>query len=448
MHYDDDYILQKIFLVHINKEIISNILKKVRECEQKSKDVNKSRISIKYDESNALTSTTDKSVKDKIKDFIPYGMSDYINKKDEILKNIGFEKYSIRFNIEFESNITQNDLIDFSLGIKPIAIKKIDNIMETRFSIELPSKIKEFEDAKNIKMLIKHNKPKAKLFIKENCFSNPLIFELYSTITNVCLIDKNIMLLENDLLSFKIDFDEANHEINISYEYDKKYNFKELFNIFELINLANKTKGQLFFELYIGDIIDKKPIQISFNNNEIELHLYSIFNKFSKILHCIEISDEIKITIQDIDNIKEQIQNIYDLLFLDLEKININYELKTYKNSNNTKEALIVPVSIIVDKYIIGTVLILTGDIIYDESNQYKLIIKSRKNIHNFKIEEKEFNFELLKDIVYKSYDYCNEEKKQILPVIFTKYVVSNDMILNVINSISGYFNIDSKNHQ
>ena len=117
MHFDNFNEVQNIFLVHIDKEIISKVLEKVRICEHQQKKINQSTITIQYNKSHKIDTISGLDLKKQIEKFIPNSMSDYINNKNKILKSVGYNDKSIAITMKFPTSITDDDLIDMSMGL-------------------------------------------------------------------------------------------------------------------------------------------------------------------------------------------------------------------------------------------------------------------------------------------------------------------------------------------
>lgn len=118
LEYDNESQPVNVFLVHINKEIIFNVLKSAREnsTSKARKNFNKKTLTIKYDESNKLSCLTGNSFIKAINSYIPKGMNEYVKEKQHQLKTLGYEKSWGQMKFKASSLGTENDLVSASLG--------------------------------------------------------------------------------------------------------------------------------------------------------------------------------------------------------------------------------------------------------------------------------------------------------------------------------------------
>jgi len=148
------------YIVHIDEQWIPKILKRVQERnnpfsvgkkkkkkklkkgkrgpkkkQQVGPALNKTTISVKYDESNRLNQPNGQSLKAAIEAAVPHNMQKYIEDKKRHLESTGFEDGygTVKFSVEGEQDIS--GLIDLSLGLKDSLKVKDPIFTPKRFGI-------------------------------------------------------------------------------------------------------------------------------------------------------------------------------------------------------------------------------------------------------------------------------------------------------------------------
>lgn len=128
---------EEAFLVHINKDIIFDVLRSAREnsLNKSRKKFNKKTLTIKYDNSNKIDHLTGEDLIRNINEHIPEGMTEYVNKKQYQLKNLGYEKSYGTMKFKASTISSENDLVSASLGwVERIKVTDVISF-DTRFEI-------------------------------------------------------------------------------------------------------------------------------------------------------------------------------------------------------------------------------------------------------------------------------------------------------------------------
>ncbi|MBS4018326.1 MAG: hypothetical protein KGZ68_08835, partial [Dechloromonas sp.] len=130
IEFDKKDVAQRAFLVHVDEGLISKTLKRIHELENVSGcfDHHKRSLTIHYGPENEIPSLRGESLKRKIEEYVPSGMSAYMANKRQHLESTGFENgfAQITFSTEGETNLT--DLIDVSIGLKQsVQISKFES---------------------------------------------------------------------------------------------------------------------------------------------------------------------------------------------------------------------------------------------------------------------------------------------------------------------------------
>lgn len=394
--------VQDIYLVHIGEDIIGKILKRVRECDLNGKELNESTISIKFNEENRLKTNTGLELKKQIQTFIPNGMSDYIKSKDKMIKSVGFNDGAISMSLEFPTDISEDDLINMSMGLKKSLPVKISNITLERFDIKLPHNILELTNSIEITIsILNESTQKAKLIVKKTK-NSPVLFEcdfdVY--IDKFQLVDNKRMTLKNDFLTLRLDFEKATHRLEFdSFELQDCRKLGDWLNIFKFAHLVGDKDKVFYSETRMGDrVLNSNPnFQININEPDWMIEMYNMFNKLSDIYRVIGLSNSESVILKDIQNNYEQINDLHGLACSELKDIKINFDANL--NYKNSKSALIMPTTTIINNQIIGVVFVLIGVLNNDEKNAYSFVPQERKISESFIVNE-EFTNSIIQEVI------------------------------------------------
>jgi len=258
-HKDPPLSPQAAYIVHVDKELISKVLRRLREndLENTPKELHKCFMKISYKAALKVQINASLNIKEAIESFIPNGMNHYSEKKLSLLKNLGYEQagFQLKFNMP---SVQHSDLVDMSLGL----IKSFDvtnsRLLDNRFNIlNEKNPIKESDSAK---ISVGNPKPqKGELRFSETKFSTATCFDV-----NIFPLPFNPTLLKSeqtfliqaklfalvikglDFTEFSVRFTAENETsiediISFLILFSKDNNFKELF-----ISLSATGIGPLF----------------------------------------------------------------------------------------------------------------------------------------------------------------------------------------------------------
>lgn len=119
LEFDGHSAPKKAFLLHLDKEIIEKVLKRVYTSEQsiKKKPLNKQTMTLKYGPKNELKELTGEFFRDAILKYIGKNFQEYIKNKSVILENAGFESEGVEINFKVSQEIL-SDFVDVAIGLK------------------------------------------------------------------------------------------------------------------------------------------------------------------------------------------------------------------------------------------------------------------------------------------------------------------------------------------
>jgi len=135
--YGDNHAPESAYLVHIDDEISTRVLAKVRALEKKGRSdkLHKSKLTIKYSNQYKIRSLDGDGIREAIQQYLPDGMNNYVVNKQNKITSLGEPGFRLRTQFNHQD---VESLVDLSLGLKENM--KMDGIAAhtTRFGIDLP----------------------------------------------------------------------------------------------------------------------------------------------------------------------------------------------------------------------------------------------------------------------------------------------------------------------
>ncbi len=193
IEFDETESAKSAFLVHIDNDLISKVLKRLREIDQSDQenDFNKRTMTIFYDDSHRLPSLDGVGLKKAILGHINGTIEEYISKKKKYLESTGFEDgfAQMHFTTSGEENLEK--LLNVSLGIeKDVEVSNFTGV-HCRFGILGK---KPFVSVESAKLSMPNLQPTAsgKVRFKESKLSPGISFDarLYISPLNVMVPEK------------------------------------------------------------------------------------------------------------------------------------------------------------------------------------------------------------------------------------------------------------------
>ncbi|RRZ97199.1 hypothetical protein EGK14_00695 [Erwinia sp. 198] len=265
--YDGNESIESAYLVHINRDVMFQVLKRIRQNDTgKKSPLHKLSFTINHSDEDEIFLFNKDALKNAIEKHIPLGMKRYCEDKLRDLGDIGYKgtRYALNFKIASENDY--KSLINASLGYPAtINIKDVQG-WDTRFDINF--RMEELEAEKAIIEItsveafstgtIRFEDEKEDATFKCEFFISPIAFNA-----------------PDDLASFRISSDffdlivgVKNNQMKMDFEsYDKVFHLADLRELLLLIKMLNTPNGQL---------------KLTIKNNEgIETSFFASNNSFS-----------------------------------------------------------------------------------------------------------------------------------------------------------------------
>lgn len=117
LEYNDEQILLRAYLIHIDFEWIKKILQKTAPIAvgETHKELHHTMMTIKYDDSHQFSDLSGRGFANEVLNYIGNNMDAYVQQKKAYLQQVGFEKGSGKFS--FKEEVGESKLLDLSLGL-------------------------------------------------------------------------------------------------------------------------------------------------------------------------------------------------------------------------------------------------------------------------------------------------------------------------------------------
>ena len=382
LEFDGESSVQKAFVVHVNNELITKILKKLHKTEQSDKEnnFNKRKMTIHYTNKNLINELSGESLKARFIKEIGNDAAEYIARKKKHLESTGYENGMANFTFTTEGENDLKKLIDVSIGIEEeVEISSFKGI-NTRFGIMSNNP---FVACSTGKISMPGLKPmtKGRIIFKEGKFSPVLSFkaDLYNSPLNQVVPDE-LKKIRVKGEFFELHLHPFTNEASFSFSLpeDSRLEINKFRDAIKLLNLLNCKNKQLISE-FIFDDFPKLKFHV-----ECETQEFDFSDKLKTIESAIKIIIEFGITEHTSISTSEIIK--YRNLILEMDVI-LNSSESTYRiefgvegdDYNEDKEtAFICLITAPIGNHILGCILTITGKIEKLDNNKYLLIANNR----------------------------------------------------------------------
>jgi len=322
IEFDGEDSPQRIFLVHLDTDLISKILSRLHDADIAGENdtLHKKTMTIFYDDSHQLNVVSGHSLSTAIKNWIGANMAGYVEEKNFSLKSIGFNSGFADISILSVGYENISKLIDMSIGIADEA--EIAEMLgyTKRFG---KSSLIPFVDEKNLKLSMPELKPKAegilKIKLEKTGTSLSLPAKLYvSPFNSGVPVEMRKSRFAGDFFNFI--FNPFTNECTFRFEFsEKSYEINNLrLNLIFLQKIS--VRDQILYVEFISDQYPPLPFQIKspgqvFNfTNEI-----SAVDSGNRILSKLNIFNPIKISLPELSKYAASIIEM-DLILSDTPK--------------------------------------------------------------------------------------------------------------------------------
>ncbi len=415
---------QAIYLTHIDKNLIERTLKRLRELSEKNvSNFNKRKLTINFSEEDKVKGVSGEALKTAIEKHIPKGLSSYIQEKEKIIQEVGFDSGWAQINFDVTGENPIEKMVDLTLGL--VDEVEVSNFIgrHSRFNI---LSLKPFVKHKSGRIQMSNLKPDkiCTVKFKESKYGPGHSFKakFYSSPFNRLLPEKNAKFrIEWKLFNLVVKPYIGETIFQYSFSDDaKETSIKELFQFLKLIDSFSKNKDQTrYIEISIGDEIP--PLTGSFNINDfpqVDVPL-DIVSKACSIAEKYQIENNIYISLFEILQYSQSVSEFYDVVMNHNISLKFSFEIDNDKIDLSKKVGGIFFINTKIGKYAIGCVLGAVGSA-QKTKKRYEVINPQRKYIKDIIVEEQTTvkSHDLLK-LAHEIADKM--EKLDITPIILMK---------------------------
>lgn len=381
IEFDKKEMAQRAYVVHVDNELISNVLKRLHEIEQSERDnnFNKRTMTIHYNDNNLLEMSNGNSLKAQFLHHIGTDVSEYIANKKSHLESTGYENglAQITFTTEGEENF--KSLIDVSLGVKnEVEISELKN-MDMRFGILSNNPTLGYNDGKLTMPNLKPTR-EGNIRFKEDRLSIGLSFECKFYISPFYrMIPNELNKLRVAGKFFDLIFNPLTGISSFSFSFgeEKRFELTKFRNAFKLLNLLTKSDRKIIAEL-LFDNYPKLELKVGCKAQDFDFsEELKVLNSALKIMTDFDFHDFIDISLDEMSRYGNQICQMEEIISSSLSsslfEIEFGIGIDSDKYDTTKKTACIVLFTTPIGSHVFGVILVIIGNVEEIEDGRYRL---------------------------------------------------------------------------
>lgn len=381
IEFDEKNTAQRAYVVHVDNELITKVLKRLHEIEQSNKEnnFNKRKMTIHYDESNLLDEPNGESLKHCFSRHIGEDVAEYISNKKRHLESTGYENgfAQITFTTKGEDNL--KTLIDMSLGIETeVELSKVRGV-DTRFGIL--SKNPSFDSDGGAKLSMPNLTPKAegKIRFREKKLSSGLSFDakVYVSPFNAMVPDElKKMRVEGEFFDFKLNPYTGSATYSFSFGEGIRLEIRKFRDAIKLMNLLSSSGKKVAAEL-ITDELPKLEFSVGCKDQEFDFSdELKALNSAVRILSEFDVTELVDITLDEITKYQTQICQLGEIFSSSPGLFRIEFGVEGGDYDSQKETACIFLITAPVGSHIFGVILSAIGSVESIDDGRFRLIAK------------------------------------------------------------------------
>lgn len=383
IEFDRKDVAQRAFLVHVDESLISKTLKRIHELENVSGcfDHHKRSLTIHYGPENEIPTLRGESLKQKIEEYVPSGMSAYVANKSQHLKSTGFENgfAQITFSTEGETNLT--DFIDVSIGLKQsVQISKFESF-HTRFGLKSKDPIIERADGM---LEMPDIKPTATgtIRFREDRLSPGLVFScrFYSSPLNP--------ILPRKLVKFRIEADcfditmnpftgAANYKMNAGA--GVRLPIKQLRDAIYLMRTITSSAKKILVDFSLTGM---NTVDFALNANDQPFEYNKVLealNAAQKIVNFFEVNEPIDVSLEEISTHSDSITQFFSLIDANPTLFKCDFSVQEGGYDPTKPTACVLMTTTKLGRRVFGFIFAISGAVHSLEDGRYSLLASNAK---------------------------------------------------------------------
>jgi hypothetical protein len=375
IEFDGQNDAQKTFIVHVDNDLISRVLKRLHEIEQSDavNRFNKRTMTIKYDDSDMMQSLDGNCLKETLQGHIGNSMAGYVANKKSHLESTGFEKgfSQIHFKTEGEENLKK--LVDVSVGIgRQVSLAGFRGTY-TRFGIVSKSP---FVESKGGSLEMPNVEPNAQgsVIFKEDNLSAGMSFKakLYISPFNAMVPERlRKVRIEGDF--FDIKFNPFTGDATHSFSFGEGVrlevvNFRNALKLLSLLTTAKKQlQARFLFENFpvVEFTVGCKDYEFNFSKE------LNALESAIKILSNYVITDCVDISFAEVSQYETEICQLEGLINSSHGQLRVDFRVDDEEFNPTQEVACIALIAAPIGSHIFGVFLVVTGQVETAEDGSY-----------------------------------------------------------------------------
>ena len=366
---------QRVFVVHVGKDLISRVLKRMHEIEQYPKENNfhKRTMVVSYDDTHLVDSLDGKGVRDKILSYIGDEIPKYIADKKHFLETVGYEDGCAHMEMTTIGEENLRKLIDVSVGVKDsVDVNKVTSV-KTRFGIKDEKTTLTMSGGK-LSMPDLEPNATGELRFKSDPFEPGLLFDVKLFISPFNqILPEELQVIRIDEGHFDMVFTPTKRtaSFNLLISTNERGELKKLKSILSLYELFFAPKDSTNIEVFLNDKLlftytgtDKERASLGGG--------LDMVNAAVNLADIFQITDPIQVSYAEIIANGSKLETILDFLSKPSKAISIDFELpENIESGKDTACSFLVSARL--GDYTLGIVCIITGAIESTGNERYKL---------------------------------------------------------------------------
>lgn len=401
LEFDKKSLAQRAFLFHIDSEMTTKVLKRIRELGENEK-LNKHKMTIHYNEAHLLPQANGESLKQEIIRHIGETPSTYVAKKIEHLASTGFEDGFAQINFTTEGKQELIDLIDVSIGKKKSVDIKTFKGFYTRFGIKENSP---FLDCINGRLEMPEPPPAAEgtITFKEDSLSIGSTYgvKIYSSPFNQ-MIPQHLVKIRAEGEFFEITMNPFAGNVNFSFSIgeEKRMRTSRLRDALKSIKMLSEPGSKSVCELEISGLPvakfspSKEPANFNFSEE------LTTAERASYLASEYGLQDIIEISLEEISHYSDEIEYLHRL-HGNTTEVKIEFTVNDESFDPTQPVVCIFTTAAPLGSHILGAIASITGKIDTLREGEYSLttekvtIIKKIATPENKPINGEALNLEI-----------------------------------------------------
>ncbi|MDD3815630.1 MAG: hypothetical protein PHZ02_13410 [Desulfocapsaceae bacterium] len=393
LEFDGQSSAHRAYVVHVDEDLITRVLKRLHEIEQSDKEnrFNKRTMTIYYNDSHLMDNLDGNSLKAVFMSHTGNDMSNYIEKKRAHLALTGFEDgyAQINFITEGEDNIRK--LIDVSLGVEKSTKIKSFVGTKTRFGIKSKSP---FVDAVNGRLEMPDIQP---ITVGEICFKEDKLSIGFSFPSKLYVSPFNKMVpqefvkarVEGDFFDLKFNPFTGEAEYSFSFGEGVRLDVYQFRNAMILLKHLCTSGKKLYSELRFDKFpIIKCSVDCHGHDYTFDKELEAL-KAVCEILSFFDIAHGVDTTLLEISYLIDPIMQFSSLLDSSNKSFKVEFDVEDASYDPQKPTACICLTSVQIGSHVFGIFMVIMGDVLIDnEINKY-VICSTNCNIEKKIVAQK-----------------------------------------------------------